>query len=117
MNVIGCRPDGWWRDRRAAMARLVQHLEYWALAEGRRVTVVFEKPLSPPLRSAVIEIAQAPAGGANSADDEIVRLIRAAECPAEITVVTSDVALAARVTDLGAATQPAASFRNAIEPR
>ncbi|MBX5487816.1 MAG: RNA-binding protein, partial [Mycolicibacterium hassiacum] len=27
MNVIGCRPDGWWRDPRQAMAALVQRLE------------------------------------------------------------------------------------------
>jgi hypothetical protein len=29
MNVIGTRPDGWWRDRHAAMVRLVDLLERW----------------------------------------------------------------------------------------
>ena len=27
MNVIGSRPDGWWKDRHAAMAGLVESLE------------------------------------------------------------------------------------------
>ncbi len=117
MNVIGSRPDGWWRDRRQAMVRLVDRLERWALAGGHRVTVVFEKPISPPIESAVVEIAQAPRGGANSADDEIVRLVADDELPTEITVATSDVTLAGRVRGLGAATHPAASFRRLIGDR
>jgi hypothetical protein len=32
MNVIGSRPDGWWRDRRGAMRRLVESLERFAAA-------------------------------------------------------------------------------------
>ena len=60
MNVIGTRPDGWWRDRDAAMLRLVDLLERWAAAEGEDVTVVFERPPSPPIRSTVIEVAHAP---------------------------------------------------------
>ena len=43
MNVIGTRPDGWWRDRDAAMLRLVDLLERWAAAEGEDVMVVFER--------------------------------------------------------------------------
>ena len=35
MNVIGTRPDGWWRDRDAAMLRLVDLLERWAAARAR----------------------------------------------------------------------------------
>ncbi|MEZ0364562.1 NYN domain-containing protein [Mycobacterium sp. pUA109] len=117
MNVIGSRPDGWWKDRRGAMARLVDQLERWAATDGQRVTVVFEQPASPPIRSAVIEIGQAPRAGANSADDEIVRLVQAADRPQEITVVTSDATLADRVRSAGAAVHPAASFRRRIEPR
>jgi hypothetical protein len=30
MNVIGSRPDGWWRDRRAAMEALISDLDRWA---------------------------------------------------------------------------------------
>ena len=35
MNVIGTRPDAWWKDRRAAMIRLVDMLERWAAVERR----------------------------------------------------------------------------------
>ncbi|MGH3561219.1 MAG: NYN domain-containing protein [Mycobacterium sp.] len=115
MNVIGSRPDGWWKDRRRAMVRLVGQLEQWALTEGHRVTVVFEQPTSPPIGSSVIEIAHAPRAEANSADDEIVRLVRTDDRPQEITVVTSDITLADRVRSAGAFTHPAASFRNLME--
>ena len=43
MNVIGTRPDGWWKDRDAAMLPLVDLLERWAAA-GEDVMVVFERP-------------------------------------------------------------------------
>ena len=72
MNVIGTRADGWWRDRDAAMARLVDRLERWSAASGDDVTVVFERKPRPPLRSTLIEIAHAPKPGPNAADDEIV---------------------------------------------
>ena len=116
MNVIGTRPDGWWKDRRRAMVALVGQLERWASAEGHCVTVVFERPTSPPIRSSLIEIAHAPAAAANSADDEIVRLVRADDRAQEINVVTSDITLANRVRDAGASTYPAARFRNLIDP-
>jgi predicted RNA-binding protein with PIN domain len=116
MNVIGTRPDGWWKNRRRAMVELVDQLERWAAVEGDHVTVVFERPTSPPIRSSVIEVGHAPKAGANSADDEIVRLVRADEQPHEINVATSDIALADRVQDAGAAVYPAASFRNLIDP-
>lgn len=115
MNVIGSRPDGWWKDRRAAMVRLVGQLERWAVAEGEDVTVVFEKPVSPTICSSVLQIAHAPRAAPNSADDEIVRLIRADDRPQEVVVVTSDAALADRVRDAGAATRPAAGFRALLD--
>ncbi|MGV0626291.1 NYN domain-containing protein [Mycolicibacter minnesotensis] len=115
MNVIGARPDGWWKDRHAAMVRLTRQLEAWAAASGRQVTVVFEKPPAPPIRSDVVTVAAAPRGGANSADDEIVRLVLACDRPQEITVVTSDIALLNRVRAAGANTYPAKGFRILIE--
>ena len=117
MNVIGTRPDGWWKDRHGAMVRLVDQLERWASAEGDHVTVVFERLPSPPIRSAVIEIGHAPRAAPNSADDEIVRWVRTDDRPDEITVVTSDSTLADRVRDAGASVYPATSFRNLIDPR
>jgi predicted RNA-binding protein with PIN domain len=115
MNVIGSRPDGWWKDRRAAMVTLVGRLEQWASAE-HQVTVVFERPLSPPINSSVIEIAHAPRAAANSADDEIVRLVQLDQDRQNLTVVTSDSALTERVRDAGASVYPAATFRRLIDP-
>ena len=117
MNVIGSRPDGWWRNRGRAMAVLVERLEQWAAAEGTDVTVVFEHPLSPPLKSSVITVAHAPAAAANSADDEIVRLVRADSDPAQIRVATSDRTLSERVQAAGGSVYPAERLRNLIDPR
>jgi len=117
MNVIGTRPDGWWRDRHAAMVRLVGQLERWAASAGEEVTVVFEKPPSPPIRSSVIEVTHAPRPKPNSADDEIVRSIRADPDPQDIRIVTSDRLLADQARAAGAAVIAAEEFRNEIDPR
>jgi predicted RNA-binding protein with PIN domain len=117
MNVIGSRPDGWWRNRRRAMTALVERLEQWSLAENHDVTVVFEHPSSPPIESSVIAVAHAAVATANSADDEIVRLLRAADRPEEICVATSDRALAQRVRAAGASVHSAEALRNKIDPR
>ncbi len=117
MNVIGSRPDGWWRDRGRAMVALVDMLDRWASIEGAEVTVVFERPPSTAIGSSVIEVAYAPRAAANSADDEIVRMIQADPRPHELRVVTSDKGLTNRVTSLGASVYPAAGFRDLIDPR
>jgi predicted RNA-binding protein with PIN domain len=115
MNVIGTRPDGWWKDRHAAMVRLVDQLERWVSINGEDVTVVFEKPPSPPIRSTVVEVAHAPRPRANSADDEIARRLAEDENPGNVRVVTSDRWLADRARSTGAAVVPAESFRSQIE--
>jgi uncharacterized protein YaiI (UPF0178 family) len=115
MNVIGTRPDAWWRDRHAAMVRLVDLLERWAAADGEEVTVVFEQPPSPPISSTVIEVAHAPRPRRDSADDEIVRRLAADPDPSRVRVVTSDRWLADRVHAAGATVHPAASFRSQLE--
>jgi len=116
MNVIGSRPDGWWRDRHAAMVALVSALERWAAGSGDDVTVVFEQPPRPPIRSSVIVVAHARRARANSADDEIVRLIVAAGDAHNVRVVTSDGWLADRVRAAGASVQPSQAFRDEIDP-
>ena len=117
MNVIGSRPDGWWRDRHGAMATLVDRLESWALCEGEDVTVVFERPPSPPIESAVVTVAHAPAAAPNSADDEIIRMIGADAHPEQIRVATSDRALSDRVRSRNATVFPAERLRGLIDPR
>ena len=115
MNVIGTRPDGWWKDRDAAMARLVDRLERLAASRGDDITVVFERKPRPPLSSPVIEIAHAPKPGPDAADHEIVRRVRSDPDPTSIRVVTSDHMLSDLVYALGATVEPAAAFRDRIE--
>jgi predicted RNA-binding protein with PIN domain len=115
MNVIGTRPDGWWKDRDAAMVGLVEHLERWVAATGEDVTVVFERPPAPPISSPALKIAHAPQRGPNAADDEIVRRLREHPAPRHVRVVTSDRALAVRARSLGATVEPAKSFRRRLE--
>jgi predicted RNA-binding protein with PIN domain len=114
MNVIGTRPDHWWRDRDAAMARLVDELERWASSHGEDVTVVFERAPSPPMRSTVIEIAHAPRPKRDAADDEIVRRLQADADPAAVAVVTSDRWLSERASAAGAVVIGARSFRERL---
>jgi uncharacterized protein YaiI (UPF0178 family) len=115
MNVIGTRPDAWWKDRHAAMVRLVDLLERWAASDGVEVTVVFEQPPSPPISSTVIEVVHAPRPRRDSADDEIVRRLAADSEPGAIRVVTSDNMLAARAHAAGASVEPAKPFRTRLE--
>lgn len=115
MNVIGSRPDGWWKDRDAAMLKLVDLLERWAAAEGEDVVVVFERKPSPPIRSTVIEIAHAPRAKRDAADDEIMRRLRNEPRPELVRVVTSDRWLAARAGAVGAGVHGAEMFRSLLD--
>lgn len=113
MNVIGSRPDGWWKDRHAAMERLVSQLE-GLTDDGDRVTVFFEREPAPPITSDAIEIAWAPEARPNAADDEIVGRLGAEDDPAALTVVTSDRRLAGRVRAIGASVEGASEFRRRL---
>ena len=115
MNVIGTRPDAWWKDRDAAMLALVDLLERWAAADGEHVTVVFERPPRPPIRSTVIEVRHAPRPKRDAADDEIIRLLGVDEDPAAVRVVTSDRWLADRAHAAGASVEGARSFRSRLD--
>lgn len=115
MNVIGTRPDAWWQDRDGAMLALVDALERWAATDGEEVTVVFERPPSPPIRSSVIEVTHAPRPRADAADDEIIRRLRGELAPSTIRVVTSDRWLGDRAAAVGATVEGADSFRRRLE--
>jgi predicted RNA-binding protein with PIN domain len=107
MNVIGSRPDGWWRDRTAAMRRLVADLERFASATGDEVSVVLDgRPRD--VGGERVTVAFAP-----HADDELARL--AGERPVDLVVVTSDGELVRRVTGAGAAVEGSGAFRRRLD--
>lgn len=115
MNVIGSRPDGWWRDRAGAIERLAAQLERWAERHDERVTVVLEQRPRRPLPVEAIAVEWAPEPGRDAADDEIVRRLGEWVGAGEVTVVTSDRELAARARAAGAAVEPSSRFRAELE--
>lgn len=106
MNVIGSRPDGWWRDRDAAALRLLAKLQAYASVHHLEVTLVLDGGSFAALREGTHEdvaVHFAREAGFDNADDLIVALLQADTEPQAITVVTSDRALRQRVRAEGAA--------------
>ncbi len=113
-NVIGSRPDGWWRDRAGAARRLIERIaaalrtDPSALAaalglpgEQVEVIVVLEgkaRDATPPgpVDDLPLTIVHAPGVG----DDTVVDVVRSTAAPA--LVVTADRGLRERVQAAGA---------------
>ena len=117
MNVIGSRPDGWWKDPPGAVHRLIAELDRYAAVTGEEVTVVFDVHPSDidAGRHAAVVVAFPSRRGRDAADDEIVRLVAENPAPGSITVVTSDDLLAQRVRALGAGAMSAMTFRTRLD--
>jgi len=102
-NVVGSRPDGWWRDRAGAARRLHDALLV-ADTEYDEIVLVLEgaaKGGSAAGLDAHVRVAHARRDG----DEEIVARTRSAvESGASVTVVTADRLLRGRVEALGAST-------------
>jgi len=115
MNLIGSRPDGWWRDRPKAQRQLVDELGRFAHTSGQSVTVVFDgrEHLIDPQPGVAIVFASS--SGRDAADRDIASLVQADCAPDQLTVVTSDADLAGRVERLGAQTRGAGAFRRLLE--
>jgi len=119
MNLIGSRPDGWWRDRAGARRRLVSDLAT-LVGPDTSVTVVFDgRPALGEVDAADtvgITALFAP-GGPNAADHAIVELLHVLDDCAAVTVVTSDGALADSVRRAGAAVEGVKAFRGRLPAR
>ena len=105
MNVIGSRPDGWWRDRTGAALRLAERLATLAATRPDEVVLVLDGRPSERLGEGErdgVRVLFASRRGPDAADDRIVELVEAAAEPGAIVVATSDHALAARVSAAGA---------------
>lgn len=106
MNVIGSRPDGWWRDRDGAARRLLARLQGLAAASDDAVTLVLDGRPLPGLPEGDhdgVELRYARRPGRNAGDDRIVEILETTPDPAAWCVVTSDRALRDRARALGAA--------------
>ncbi len=103
-NVVGSRPDGWWRDRPGAARRLHTALAD-ALTGDADVVLVLEGRARAGVEAGRVDgvrVIHAPRSG----DDEIVAVVSATsrEGVGPVTVVTSDRGLRERVEALGATT-------------
>ena len=103
-NVVGARPDGWWKDRAGAARRL--HEQLLTADLDYDVVLVLEgaaKGGVPAGRDGHVTVVHA----AKDGDAEIVRQAhRAAEGGASVMVVTADRLLSARVAKAGPAVGP-----------
>ncbi|HEX2322727.1 MAG TPA: NUDIX hydrolase, partial [Streptosporangiaceae bacterium] len=122
-NVVGSRPDGWWRDRAGAARRLIEEIGELAMSG---VVSLPESVNVPELKQwfprfiVVLEGAAAAAadlapGSGDAAEQRLVRVVRAkgsgddeivrqaAETSGPCLVVTADRELRARCEAVGAA--------------
>lgn len=110
-NVVGARPDGWWRDRPGAARRLLGRIQCLAAAEaGTSVVLVLDVavPGMPEGHHGGVSVRYARRRGRDAADDRIVEDLAVLDGPVE--VVTSDRALAARAVAQGARVTGAGAF-------
>ena len=102
-NVMGSRPDGWWRDRAEAARRLVVEIIPLALGHGGAWTIVFdgqEPPAMPP-SPACLTVIHTGHRRRDGADDRIVELVHEQTDRAAALVYTSDAKLRTRVKAFG----------------
>lgn len=104
MNVIGCVPDGWWRDRDGALRGLVEAVAAHGFDEW--VVIVADgfpvEGLAAGTRGDV-ELRYAGRSDPDAADDEIVALVADIRTVDDepLRVVTSDKGLLARLAPMG----------------
>jgi predicted RNA-binding protein with PIN domain len=116
-NVVGAAADGWWRDRPAAVRRLVDRLRCYQRSRPVVVYLVLDVR-QPDLPEGVhdgIEVRYPDRPGRNAADGRIVTLLDAlADSPergdGRVGVVTSDRALASEARERGATVLGAGRF-------
>jgi len=103
-NVVGSKPDGWWRDRAGAAERLrdaLRNINSEGLSDlpaPVEVVLVVEGKARDTAPGEGVRVERAPGSG----DDKIVELVAAEGAGRRVVVVTADRGLRERVTALGA---------------
>lgn len=100
-NVMGTGGDGWWNDPAGAAARLTQQIALWSRDRDQdQVLLVFDgRPVAgvAVLAGGNLSIEFAPSAKRDAADDVIVERVAELFVEPELTVVTSDKGLMARL--------------------
>jgi predicted RNA-binding protein with PIN domain len=104
-NVVGSRPDGWWRDRAGAARRLQERLLAAALPHDEVVVVLEGKARqgNPAGQDGRLRTVHATGSGDDAIVDEVMAQVDVAD-GREVTVVTADRVLRDRVEAAGATT-------------
>jgi hypothetical protein len=102
-NVVGSRPDGWWRDRSGAARRLAEELESAQLPYDAVVLVLegTARRGRPEGREQGLRVEHSDGSGDDTVVAEVARWIAAG---AEVDVVTADRELRSRVDATGGRT-------------
>jgi predicted RNA-binding protein with PIN domain len=103
-NVMGSRPDGWWRDRAGAARRLHEQLAAADLPHDEVVLVLegAAREGLPEGREGRLQTVHAPGSGDDAVLDAVTDHLGTGRGH-EVVVVTADRALRARVEAAGAA--------------
>lgn len=118
MNVIGSRPDGWWRDREGAVRGLLARLQGLALQTDETIVLVSDgRPLAdvPEGDHDGVKVVYATRRGRDAADDRIVDEVKGLPDATSAKVVTSDRELSRRVRALGADSTGARSLLKRLD--
>ena len=99
-NVVGSRPDGWWRDRAGAAARL--HAQLLAVGLPHQVVLVVEGSARDGVSERSgdgVTVRHAPGSGDDAIVDVVAEEVGAGR---DVVVVTADRELGRRVEAAGA---------------
>lgn len=118
MNLIGSKPNRWWKDPGRAIRELIEELEDHAERTGEPITVVFDfRPKGLRVgTSGGIKVRFAE-GGSQAADRMIADIVREHPDPETVRVVTSDRPLRQLVEAGGASVVGAGTFRRHLDGR
>ncbi|GEL16643.1 hypothetical protein PA7_04800 [Pseudonocardia asaccharolytica DSM 44247 = NBRC 16224] len=129
-NVVGSRPDGWWRDRAGAATRLAERLDGVLGADSGALTRALDIADGTPLRVVLVLEGAARSAAPRTADRQL-RVLRAetdgdtaiaalardlTATGEEVVVVTADRGLRARVHVSGARTVGPGALLRALDP-